>query len=267
MKYLPYIGGVAITLLAFLAMQWLDAPWWVNIVAHCFVLTSLLTLLIGLLVLRSLPKRLSLTAKPDAFATEELGRIGAEAGACGFRLVSAPLEANIKPAGWLLLFSDEAGTFATFNRTGTVPRVETFSLLSTFDLPGRPGLATVSTVQALSLPTAELDLRQCFEGASLRDLADRHRSALEVVRRRGVPIRPADPAEFESLSQQSVAESRERFLTHFPFSVFGLLWRVASKRSPEIGPIDEQEPGRRTLDALERIASGAGAHPGPPRPF
>jgi hypothetical protein len=266
-KHLPHVGGVAVTLVAFAAIQWLDGPWWVSLIVFALAIVGLTLVLLIFLVLKSLPKELSLIPKPGAFTADERQRIEAEVAACGFRPVGPPLEATVSPAGWLLLFCNDAGSFATFSRTGTAPSVDTFDLVSTFDVPGKPGLATVGNVMALSFPTAELDLRQGFDGAPFDQLARRHEEALQVARERGIPIRPADPAEFESLSQQSLSEMRERFVRGLPFSILGVVWRSTTKRSPHLGPINEQPVAQRVLDELQELAAGSRAHPGPPRTF
>lgn len=259
-----YISGVAIALAAFLAIVWLDAPLWLVFGGYCLVVAALFTVLVAVRVLRNLSPRVSVTPRPDAVTPDELERIEAEVAKCGFRLVSPPLEVSIEPTMWIFLFSDGADTLAMLSRT--TKGTDTFSLSSTFDLPDRPGLATVDNPLALSLPTTHRDLRQCFEGAALDDLAERHREALEIVRGRGIPVRPADPTEFESLFAQSLAETRERFLRFIPLSVFVFLWRVVRRRSPEVGPVDEHARGRRALRELAKVARGD-AHAGRPRTF
>ena len=139
--------------------------------------------------------------------------------------------------------------------------------MSTFDLPELPGLATTADPRSLALQTGVLDLRQCIVGAGIDELVQHHRRALALVRERGVPIRPADPEAFPSLMRHSAEETRARFINELPTSIFRMLWRAWTNRSPEHRPIAEQPAAEGVLRRLQALVEGSGSLPGPPHPF
>lgn len=77
-----------------------------------------------------------------------------------------------------------------------------------------------------------------------------HREGLGWLRERGLPARVVSDATFVGDFQESFARQRRAFLASPLSTAVITLWRAATGRTPELGPLPNQPGARARLQAL-----------------
>lgn len=144
------------------------------------------------------------------------------------------------PAILLPLFHQDGRAYGNFFRTTTVPPKTSFDFVSVFE-GDRGGLTSTPEPGGASIPAGSGELRQVIVNADIPTLYANHRDALDYLEKRGVRIRAATFEMLVSDVKRSMAERRESFFQTPILNTVATLWRAATKKVPEIGPI--QTPG------------------------
>jgi hypothetical protein len=117
--------------------------------------------------------------------------------------------------------------------------------------------ASLTTATSLDAANAAVPLgrfRQVLPGASAAACWDRHRESLAWLAQQGVELDPLSPGEFNHALRRSVRDQRRAFL-RAPWRHTAIaLWRMTTKRSPFLEPLQQQRAVRRALARLGKAA-------------
>jgi hypothetical protein len=249
-RFLPILVGLALGYLLVSPPEWLErlGPWrW---------LAALALVLLGLLAMTAyqlfanLPADPPLEPAPESEVTGDLRGLCSRFEALGFQRTGPAMTLGIGTPALMVAFVHEAErTYATAFRTGTVPQKTAFDCVSILD-GERGGLTTGAEPAGAATPAARGSFRQVFPGASVEQVLDRHRQALQHLRRRGLSAKAVSASTFRGDFALSFRLQREAFLAAPLRGAAVTLWRAATGRTPHIGPIASQAVAQATLRDL-----------------
>jgi hypothetical protein len=156
---------------------------------------------------------------------------------------------DVRPPALLVPFiRTSLPAYATLFRTGTVPAVTAYDIVSILEPDAT--LTTSMLVEGTTIPPAPGSMAQAFPLAGVKSLVARHAEALEFLKAQGIRIKPVTAETFEQDFKQALARQRRHFLRHvIPYTLIAI-WRSTTKRSPHLGPIQEQSAARRAIEIL-----------------
>jgi len=162
---------------------------------------------------------------------------------------------GISPPALMVAFVHEAErTYGTAFRTTTLPPKTAFDCVSILD-GDRGGLTTGAEPAGAVIPAARGSLRQVFPRASVEEVFERHREALQYLRGRGLHARSVSASAFHRDFATSFRRQREAFLASPLRGAAITLWRAATGRTPHLGPIATQPAAQATI---RELLTGAG---------
>lgn len=223
---------------------------WRYLVAALLVLLLLIAFTAAQLA-ANLPDPITLTPLGEGDEVPpDLLELGARLEALGFVPAGPPYDVGVRPPAVLLPFVHEAErAYSTVFRTRTLPAKTVFDFVSIFDSE-RGGLTSMAEPAGAALPAAPGGLRQVFPGAGLEEVWRGHREGLGWLRGRGLPARATDAASFVGDFRASFARQRRAFLAAPLRTAVITVWRAATGRTPEMGPLAKQRGAEAELQAL-----------------
>jgi hypothetical protein len=255
-RVLPILVGLALGYLLVSPPEGLErlGPWrWLAV----FVLV-----LLGLLAFTAYQLSANLPADPPLEPARESDVAGDLQGLCsrfealGFQRVATPMTVGISPPALMVALVHEAErSYATAFRTGTVPPKTAFDCVSILD-GDRGGLTTGAERAGAAIPAARGSLRQVFPRASVEQVFDRHRQALDHLRSRGLSAKAVSASTFRRDFALSFRRQREAFLAAPLRGAAVTLWRAATGRTPHLGPIATQAAAQAMIRDLLTGARG-----------
>jgi len=248
---LPYAVGLALGWLLFYPPEALVplGPWR-HLVAGLLVLLLLVAFVAAQLA-ANLPDPLTLAPlKEGEEVPPDLLELAARLDALGFVPAGPPYDVGVRPPAVLLPFVHDAErAYSTVFRTRTLPAKTVFDFVSILDSE-RGALTSMAEPAGAALPAAPGGLRQVFPGAGLEEVWRGHREGLDWLRGRSLPARAVSAATFVSDFRASFARQRQAFLAAPLRTAVITLWRAATGRTPESGPLANQRGAAAALQAL-----------------
>jgi hypothetical protein len=95
--------------------------------------------------------------------------------------------------------------------------------------------------------------KQVFPGSNVRSVFENHRQAVFFLKGHGILCKATNAQDFEREFCSSILRMRKSFLASPLMFTWTVLWRVAAKKSPYIGPIQTQ-PG--IFRQLQQVMAG-----------
>lgn len=248
---MPYAVGLLLAWLLFYPPEALAplGPWRYLVAALLVVL--LLVAFTAAQIAANLPDPMTLTPLEDgADVPADLLDLGARLEALGFVSAGPACDVGVRPPAILLPFVHGAErAYSTVFRTRTLPAKTVFDFVSILDSE-RGALTSMAERAGAALPAAPGGLRQVFPDARLEEVWRGHREGLGWLRERGLPARAIGPSTFVGDFQKSFARQRQAFLAAPLRTAVVTLWRVATGRTPELGPLAHQPRAEAELRAL-----------------
>jgi hypothetical protein len=247
---LPYLVGLALGWLLFYPPEVL-APLgpWRHVVAAALVLLLLVAFTAAQLA-TNLPDPLSLTPANEEEIPPDLRKLAGRLEALGFVPAGPAYDVGVRPPAILLPFVHEAErSYSTIFRTRTLPAKTAFDFVSIFD-SDRRGLTSMAEPAGAAVPAPSGSLRQVFPRAELEATWRGHREGVGWLRERGLPARAVTATTFEADFRASFVRQRRAFLAAPLRTAIVALWRAATGRTPEVGPLSEQSGVETAVQAL-----------------
>lgn len=259
-KILPYAFGVALGLLLLHPPQWLKDLGAVGYLLQGALAAVTLLAFIGLLLLRALPENVAMTPLPPA-PSPDMDRIGEELASLGFSPVGPAYEVAVSPPARLQAWvHDGQPAYATVFRTGTVPAKVGFDFVSILE-GWTGGLTSVNDPAGAALPAAPGSMRQVIRSATPGALFQQHCRALAWVAEQGLRWRRPTAGDFVADFQKAMNRERAAFLRSPLTYPAVALWRVVTRLSPHLGPLEQQRHAAETLDSIRAGATLEGQAP------
>jgi hypothetical protein len=248
-KFFPIAIGLFLGVLALHPPNWLAALGPFRYAAMALLVLGLLIGFVALLIASNLPA--NITMRPSSGAVPpQMEALAAEYAASGFAPAAPLQEVGVSPPALLLPFvNDRERTYGTVFRTGTVPAKVAFDFFSYFEgVPG--GLTSAAERGAGVLPAGSGALCQLLPGATVAQLFAHHKSAIELLRQRGLPMRAVSAGAFEADFRAAIARQRRTFLTAPLRNAAIAIWRAATRTTPHLGALEGQRVAQRQVAAL-----------------
>jgi len=247
-KLLPLAAGALLGWLLFAAPEWLAALGPLRVVVAVALVAVLLVGFVAVQVLASLPADVGLAPVDDRHPAEMADLVG-EYQRHGFRHAGTYRVAVAPPAVLAALVHEDGRSYGTVFRTGTLPAKTSCDVVSILQ-GGRGGLTTGPDAAGGTLPPGPGTLRQFFPGASVAELADRHQRALAWLAGQGLPARPVSAGAFQADFKMALARQRRDFLTAPVRNTVVAIWRAATRRVPNLAPLEQQAEAQRQVRDL-----------------
>jgi hypothetical protein len=210
----------------------------------------LMLLFSGTQIAASLPENVTLQRIGDGAVARELAVLRDEMADLGFVPVGPPYKVGVSPAATMIaLVHREEPIYAAAFQTGTIPAKVAYDFVSILE-GDRGGLTSNANPAGAMLPASPGSLRQVFTDMPLAHVFDGHRSALEYLAGRGLRARTVSAAAFPRDFQASMRRQRRAFLSAPLRRTAITLWRVATKSTPHIGPIQTQAAAQAEIESL-----------------
>jgi hypothetical protein len=251
-KLLPFIVGIVFAFLLMNPPEWIGSLGIASYLVMAVVVLGLLLAFVVWQVVTNLPDDLQLDTYTEPLAGE-MEQIIERLRGLGFESVGAPWLARLKPPAVVVgLVHPREPIIAAVFRTGTVPPVTAFDLISVLD-DGRGGLTTGSDKRGGSLPAGSRSFRQLLHGGGPDALMENHRRALAWLQNRGLGFRRVAGSEYPEMMRRGMAVQRREFLKAPVRHALVAIWRSATGRYPDTVPVEAQ----RGVEArVERMLRG-----------
>jgi hypothetical protein len=252
-KFAPFVVGIALGWMLLAAPEWFSALGPLRYAVGVLLVAALLIGVVIVQILAALPAAVELTPLPGA-ERADLRALADGYLALGFFQAGPPLSVGVAPPAVLLPFvHEQAYTYGTVFRTGTVPAKTSYDFVSILEGARGGGLTTGPEWRGATLPAGPGDLRQVFQGAGLETLFQRHKEGLDFLRTRGLRPKRVSAATFADDFRAAIAYQRRSFLSNPVVNATIAIWRSAVGRSPHMGPIGSQ---RGTATQIRRLLTG-----------
>ena len=250
-KVLPLVIGVAIGWLLINPPDWLDMPAWVRYPVLLLLVAVVVLIGFMVLILSNLPRDVELKAEDARKVSQGMFDLLDGYERAGFELAGPAFEVGVQPPAILVSLTHTSGEiYGTIFRTQTIPPKTSCDVVSIFEPVG--GLTTCAAREGAVLPTGPGVFFQVFENADTQTQLDRHLAALTYLKSRGVRVKHVSADTFPDDFKNAIASQR-RFFLRRPFRhTIVTVYRAATGRTPHLGPLEEQDVARRSLDQLNR---------------
>jgi len=261
-KVFPVAVGAAIGWVLVYPPGWLEQ---LGYVRYAIVALLALALVLGatiMVVLKNLPERLEIVPleTPPA-GTDQVDALIGRLAELGFGPAGPLYRVEVSPAAMLRgMVHQKLPIHAAIYRTGTLPAVTTFDLVSILS-DERGGLTTTPEPRGVSLPAFPGSLRQAIASTSLKALLDQHCAAMEMLEHRGLRWRRVSSADLITDMQRAIARHRRAFVTAPIRNALITIWRSATGRYPEARPLSQQadlEPRIQEILSGRTVDAGQG---------
>jgi hypothetical protein len=248
---MPYAVGLVLAWLLFYPSEALTplGPW--RFLVPALLVPLLLVAFTAAQLVANLPDPVTLVPLEDGESVPaDLLGLGSRLRDLGFVPAGPAFDVGVRPPAILLPFVHEAErAYSTVFRTRTLPAKTVFDFVSILD-SDRGALTSMAERGGAALPAAPGGLRQVFPGRSLEEVWRGHREGLGWLRERGLPARVVSDATFVGDFQESFARQRRAFLASPLRTAVITLWRAATGRTPELGPLANQPRAQAQLQGL-----------------
>lgn len=224
-------------------------PWLVRGAAAALFLVGLTAAVMGA-VLGSLPEAARMSPLEDDAIPVPCVPLVERIESLGFTRLGTALRVHLEPEASLVPFW-HAGerTYSTVFASDGAPAQAFFDFVTVFE-PGTVGLTSAANRTSGVLPPTHGGFLQIFPGAEPETLLERHREAREhLARAAGVQPKPLCRS-FEDLLAMALRHQRHAFLRAPLRHTWTVLWRMLTRTTPALGPLEAQRATRDRLDAL-----------------
>lgn len=259
LKFLPIVVGTLLGWLLVHPPSFLSDVAAIRYVLAAALVSVLLLLFTAAQISSNLPEDVAMERLEPSAMSNALGVLRFRLLALGFVPVGPPLNVGVSPPAVMvaLVHTDEP-VYATAYQTGTLPAKIAFDFVSIFE-GDRGGLTSNAEPAGAALPASPGSLRQVFRDAPPERVLEGHRQALAYLGGRGLEARAVSAAAFETDFRAAMRRQRRAFLSAPLRRTALTLWRVASRSTPHLGPVESQPAARREIEDIlsGRTASAA----------
>jgi len=248
LKVLPLAAGVLLGWLLFAAPNWFADLGPLRYPLGIGLFAVALLGIVGVQILGSLPADVGMEPLVDR-VSGDLQELIAEYQREGFRHVGTYKVAVAPPAVLAALVHDNGRSYGTVFRTGTLPAKTSYDVVSILQ-GDRGGLTTGPDPAGGTLPPGPGTLRQFFPGLRVRELAQHHEQALAWLASQGLPAKQVSAATFVPDFKMAMARQRRDFLAAPVRNTALAIWRAATKRVPNLAPLERQGEAQRMVKDL-----------------
>lgn len=153
------------------------------------------------------------------------------------------------PALVVPAYQQDSRCYAVVFRTGTVPEKIAFDFLSA-TLDDSHSLTTSGEVDGGAMPAEQTRFKQFFPKATVEELYQRHREALDFLEQKGLSFRSVGPGNFVSDLQKGIRRQRQHFLKSWLINTMITIARAVTGRNPHVGPVQNQPGVLKTLKSI-----------------
>jgi hypothetical protein len=256
-KWIPALVGAVIGFLFINSPRFLHELGPAAYLAGALFAAVALVAFCGVIIYKNLPQDVVIQRISDTNLPGEVSKLAAEFQTIGFKSATdQPLKVQIAPPALVLPFvHEQERIFGTVYKTETLQSRISFDMFSVFE-GDRGSVTTGVLAQGAVMPVAGA-FKQVFPNANVQSVFEKHKQAMLFLKGRGILCKPANAQSFEREFRSSILRTRKSFLASPVFFTLTVLWRVITKKSSHLGPIQTQEATSQQIHkVMSKIGTG-----------
>jgi hypothetical protein len=249
-KYLPGIIGLLIGLMIFNPPGFLHrfggASYLLMVLFAVFAVFAFSVIIIH----KNLPTDLTIRRSTNTALPGEMTKLSEDFKSLGFVQASeVPLIFGIAPPAVVIPFVNEPERiYGAIYKTDTMPPRISFDMVSIFE-GDRGGLTTGVLAEGAAMPTRG-SLKQVLLRANVSTVYEKHRQAINYLKGKGILCKAVNPQSFEKEMRASIIRLRKSFLASPLIFTLTVIWRAATKKTPHLGPIQNQDGAQQQIQQI-----------------
>jgi hypothetical protein len=129
-----------------------------------------------------------------------------------------------------------------------MPSRISFDMFSVFE-GDRGGLTSGVLAEGAAMPSIG-SLKQVFVRENVKGLYEKHKQALQYLKTRGIQCKAVSPQTYEREFRSSILRLRKSFAASPLQFTLTVLWRAATKKTPHMGPIQQQAVAKEQIKQI-----------------